>query len=236
MNCSEFQKLLDAYIDGELDGVQRAEFEAHTAKCDSCAQALRAAEQLRDFLAHMNDELAVPLPAQAAWRKAVRAEARKRRMKRVYAACGAVAAVCAVTIGTVAMLGSNPVAPNAEPRSVAYVEADGISDEAVLEDPVAMLGSSEESAAIAYVDRTVVSEDAAAARGYLLDIVAEYGGTVAYEAETDEDARVYVQIPGENVADFLSAVDHLGVEPEEDAPAVDAAAQTVGICVILAEI
>ena len=153
MNCSEFQKLLDAYIDGELDGVQRAEFEAYAAKCDSCAQALRAAEQLRDFLVHMNDELAVPLPAQAAWRKAVRAEARKRRMKRVYAACGAVAAVCAVTIGTVAMLGSNPVAPNAEPRSVAYVEADGISDEAVLEDPVAMLGASDESAAIAYVDR-----------------------------------------------------------------------------------
>ena len=98
------------------------------------------------------------------------------------------------------------------------------------------MGASDESAAIAYVDRRVVSEDAAAARGYLLDIVAEYGGTVAYEAETDEGARVYVQIPGENVADFLSAVDHLGVEPEEDAPAVDAAAQTVGICVILAEI
>lgn len=236
VNCAEFQNLLDGYIDGELDAIRRAEFEAHAAKCASCGEALRAAEQLRDFLAHMDDDLAVPLPAQAAWRKAVRAEARRRRLKRVYAACGAAAAVCLVAIGAASALRSNPVASEGRPEAVAYVEADGISDEAALEDPVARMSGAEESAAIAYVDRTVLSEDAVAARKYLSDIVAEYGGAVAYEADVDEGVRVYVQIPGQSAADFLRAVDHLGVEPEEELPALDEAAEIVGICVIVAQI
>lgn len=73
MNCSEFEKCLDLFIDGDLDEAKRLEFEAHAVACGECQERLKTAEQLREILSHMDDEISVPLPAQAAWRSAVRA-------------------------------------------------------------------------------------------------------------------------------------------------------------------
>ena len=42
-----------------------------------------SAEEMQDILSHIDDNIVVPLPAQAAWRGAVRKEAAHRRMKRL---------------------------------------------------------------------------------------------------------------------------------------------------------
>ena len=235
MNCSEFKNMLDLYIDGELDGQNRSDFLSHAEACGECGAELKAAEQLRDFLSHMDEDVAVPLPAQAAWRGAVRAEARKRRMKRVYAACGAVAAACVLTLGVSTMLAGRPQSPadNATmPRSVALVESDGISGDAALDGTTTALGA---SAPIAYIDRTVCSEDVQTSYGYLMDIAAEYDGVVEGETVEGASMRVVVVVPGENAADFISAVDHIGVDVKEESAVFDASAEFVGVCVTIEE-
>ena len=86
----------------------------------------------------------MPLPAQAGWRGAIRAEARRRRMKRIYGAVSAVAAVAVVAFCVTALLpGRQKADPAPETTGVeyavlqsaprAYVEADGLSEEAQLE-------------------------------------------------------------------------------------------------------
>lgn len=237
MNCSEFKNMLDLYIDGELDDRTKAAFLAHADACVECSAELNAAEQLRDFLSHMDEDVAVPLPAQAAWRGAVRAEARRRRMKRVYAACGAVAAACVLTLGVSTMLRTGtqtPAADAAIPRSVALVETDGISDDAALDGTTAML-STGTSDPVAYINRTIRAEDIQTSYGYLMDIVAEYDGVVEGETAENANMRVVVLVPGENAADFISAVDHIGVDVEEENAVFDAAAEFVGVCVVIAE-
>ena len=69
--------------------------------------------------------------------------------------------------------------------------------------------------------------------GNLCDIITEYGGTIERETDGDE-RRVFVQIPGENAADFLSAVDSIGETSDNALVAVDEAAHEIGICVIIA--
>ena len=237
MNCSEFKNRLDDYIDGVMDGRTKTDFLAHADACAACRSELKAAEQLRDFLSHMDEDVAVPLPAQAAWRKAVQAEARRRRMKHIYAACGAVAAACVLTLGVSAMLRTNPQTPGTDtvaPRSVALVESDGISDGAVLESSTTALGSGE-AAPISYIDRTVFAQDVQTAYGYLTDIIAEYDGVVEGETAESSSVRVVVVVPGENAADFISAVDHIGVDVKEDSAVFDASAEFVGVCVTIAE-
>lgn len=237
MNCSEFKNMLDLYIDGELDDRTKADFLAHADACVECRAELNAAEQLRDFLSHMDEDAAVPLPAQAAWRGAVRAEARRRRMKRVYAACGAVAAACVLTLGISTMLRTGPQAPAADagmPRSVALVETDGVSDDAALDGTTAML-STGASAPVAYINRTILAEDIQTSYGYLMDIVAEYDGVVEGETTENANMRVVVLVPGENAADFISAVDHIGVDVKEENAVFDASAEFVGVCVTIAE-
>lgn len=242
MNCSEFMQLLDAYIDGELSANEREKFEEHAAQCAACRAQLEAAEQLRDFLSHMDDEAAVPLPAQAAWRSAVRAEAKRRRMKRIYSACGAVAAVCVLTLGVSTMLRSGNLSGKMQSPLVAHVEADGLSEAAASEASIAgeeqsvlKLSARSMDAGVSYVDRVVATEDAETACSYLMDIVAEYGCTVERESEDSDGRRFYVLVPGENAVDFVNAVDHIGTEADSrDFTALEAA-ETVGVCVIISD-
>lgn len=239
MNCSEFIELLDMYIDGELDTNARAQFLDHAAMCADCREKLTAAEQLQGFLSHMDEDISVPLPAQAAWRNAIRAEAKRMRMKRVYAALGAVAAACVVTLGAVAMLQTKPVisdpAAGITPMTIAMVESDGISEEAALEAataaPAAMM--KQRSTMPVQTERVIFAEDVAVAYGYLQDIVAEYGGSMGDSTEIDGGYRVYLQIPGENGADFAAAVDHIGSTSDDSALDMDIAAEWLNICVVI---
>lgn len=232
MNCAEFSELLNRYLDGELDAAQRAELAKHAKACSSCAEQLAAAEEVQTILSHMDEEIAVPLPAQAAWRKAVREEARRRKMKRLYRTVGSVAALFAVTIGTTLMLHGSPAAKNSDPAApVAYVETDGLSvAKSVPDAPMPRTVSAPQTA---YSERRILAEDAAVAHGYLTDIVAEYSGVIDHEQENENGRFVYTLVPAENLPDFISAVDHIGVPVDENASLPDSTDETVGVCVII---
>ena len=241
MDCQEFGKNLDEWIDGELSDDVRAQMDAHAQSCEACRRERLAAEQLRSFLLHMDDSVAVPLPAQAAWRNAVRAESRRRRMKRIYSVVGAAAAICVLTLGVSTMLprqmartpmdtGTGVLLQSMDAAPRAYVEADGVSDDALLEASAAPVGR---NAVISYHELKVVAEDSDTAYGYVCDIVAEYGGQIDREAEDTGGRKLYVMVPGEAAADFISAVCHIGSETEECALDVDSSAELVGVCVVI---
>ena len=235
MNCSEFMQMLDSLIDGELDADRRAECEAHAWQCKSCGEQLRAAEQLRVILSQMDEGISVPLPAQAGWRGAIRKEAARRRRKRIYTAVGAVAAACVLTLGVTAMLrdgdGALP-APNNGAQKVAYVQTDGITEMAVLDNSAAPVQARAMPVDAFYAQRRIVTEDPQAAHAYLMDVVAEYNGVMESESGDLDEWKIYLQIPSGNVADFISAAEHVGVV-ENAAFEYDAAAETVGICVVI---
>ena len=241
MKCSEFMQLLDAWTDGELSEEQRAEMERHASQCASCREQWTAAEQLRSFLSRMDEEISVPLPAQAGWRGAIRAEARRRRMKRIYGAVSAVAAAVVAIFCVTALLpggqkaDSVPETTGAEyavlqsaPR--AYVEADGLSEEAQLEASAAPVGLD----AGLEVERRILVDDVDTAYGYVMDIAAEYGAMVEREAEDTSGKKVYLLVPGENLTDFVSAVEHEGT-PADESAAVEAATGAVSVCVVIAQ-
>lgn len=51
MNCSECEKLFDAYLDGHLRGSLRLEFDAHRLRCTHCQQTLAMLETIGNVLA-----------------------------------------------------------------------------------------------------------------------------------------------------------------------------------------
>ena len=78
MKCEDFRRLIDAYIDGGLESAVRLEMERHAETCEPCMKLMEEARALKEMLAEMS-EVDVPLPAQAAWRRAVREEAKAKR-------------------------------------------------------------------------------------------------------------------------------------------------------------
>lgn len=242
MDCSEFRRNLDACIDGEIDGAIEAQMNAHAANCETCQREREAAEQLRDILSHMDDSIAVPLPAQAAWRAAVRTEARRKRTKWIWSAAGAVAAVCAVTIGVSAMLSGGGIPMDSDAQLLAktaqtgyVVEADGVSEQAVLESTDAANGNGGRAVSIEYAELPVFAEDAQTAYGYVQDIATEYGAVIEREAEEAEEKKLYVLVPEENVTDFVSAVSHVGADAQELNAPVQSRMGMAGICVVIAQ-
>lgn len=238
MNCSEFKQMLDLYIDGELSSQQQTELKRHAAQCSPCAEQLNAAEQLRDILSQMDQDIAVPLPAQAGWRSAVKKEAARRRMKRIYTAVGAVAASCVLTFGVTTMLqADNGAVPGAgveeaAVRQVAYVQPDGLSDEAVLEASAAPGMMQTVSMAAPYARRNIAVKDLKAAKDYLADVVSEYDGMIEREAGGAQGTEIYLRIPGGNVEDFIRATDAIGTAAEASF-GYDAALDSVGICFVI---
>lgn len=55
MNCTEFDRLLDAYLDRELSGSLRIEFDAHRLRCHRCAQRVAMMQSLESALASAGD-------------------------------------------------------------------------------------------------------------------------------------------------------------------------------------
>ncbi len=99
MNCDEVNRLLDQLMDGELTDDQRLELEAHGRSCPGCAAAIRQTMQLKALFADAEPEVDVPLAAQAAWRNAVREEARRDRKKRTLRWFASAAAALVVLVG-----------------------------------------------------------------------------------------------------------------------------------------
>ena len=238
MKCSEFEGMLDAYIDGELKEDARKEMQAHAAACEGCAKKLSAAEMLQDVLSHMDDSLVVPLETQAAWRRTVKNECKKKKQVRLYRIAGAVAAVVVLAVCVPTILKNNE---SADQAPVAYVEVDGVSEtaQADLESAEPMLTSSltdetkqVNAPAKPDAERRVAVEDVETAYGYTMDLVAEYMGTLESES-TDADMRyVYVSVPAENAEDFIHAIDELGT-PASDSYQNAANGDALEVCVCL---
>lgn len=239
MKCSEFESMIDALIDGEIDKSARDAMRKHADSCESCSEKLRAAEMLQDILSHMDDSVAVPLQAQAGWRRAVAAEARKKKFAKIYRVAGAAAAALVLAI-CLPMLLRSPTDVTKTPD--AHVEVDGVngtakfSDEASsaaleadLEDTVFMSAA---SPMLPDAERKIAVENVETAYGYMIDLVKEYSGTLESEAEDAGEKCAYVQIPTENAEDFISAIDQLGTV--SDSSYLNASTEkTVEICVRL---
>src|SRR5215467_1932476 len=60
MQCQESKKILDAYVDDEVDVVQSAAFEEHLAGCPECAQTLESRRALKDAMQNANLRYAAP--------------------------------------------------------------------------------------------------------------------------------------------------------------------------------
>lgn len=125
INCDVFKQNIDAYVDGELASRQREEMDAHADECADCRKTLDQAIGLSTLCAELNGELTVPLEAQLAWRKAVQAEAYR---KRTYAGrwirgVGSVAAALVVLItGTFGARVQESAAPVSGTAESALVE------------------------------------------------------------------------------------------------------------------
>jgi hypothetical protein len=81
-SCRWFDQNLNAYLDGELDREARERMNEHARSCPACGQKLETTTRLLTMCAELDEGLTAPLEAQAAWRKAVRAEAESHRRKR----------------------------------------------------------------------------------------------------------------------------------------------------------
>ena len=51
MNCADFEKLMDAYLDGELSGSLRLEFDAHRLRCRRCQLTMVMMESVGNVVA-----------------------------------------------------------------------------------------------------------------------------------------------------------------------------------------
>lgn len=230
MGCEEARLLLDAYVDGELSAQQEADLLAHVHACEACKGEFEAAMLLKDCLKDMDEEVAVPLEAQAAWRRAVHAEA-KRKFTRKWTRVVSAAAAALVLVLGVGFLADReaPVAGQPVPeaaalsiRSTELIAADGEQQNAVA---VAAAGSEEYTAR-----KKFAAADVQAAGKTIEMLTAEYSGSFSLEGEGDS-VRYRVELPADYMADFLSAASRIGTEL--DSEAVEAAGETVVILIQL---
>ncbi len=116
--CLWFESNLNAYLDGELDREARGRMDEHARSCPDCGQKLETMTRLLTMCAELDEGLAVPLSAQAAWREAIRAEAQSRgRTRRVGAwtrSMGWIAAALTLLTVSTALFGQDVIAPPAQ--------------------------------------------------------------------------------------------------------------------------
>lgn len=245
MDCEQLRAKLDAYMDGELSPAELAALEAHAVSCENCARELAAARLTREALKSLGDEVSVPLPLQASWRRAVREEAAKRERRAkgrrwLRIAYGAAAALLLV-FGATALLRN---LPKDEPMTIAIeqeldageqppvAQARGaaIEPQAVLALPteavVASDGEAEDAPALpqgeTYAARKKFSTPDADAHALACETVEalteEYSGSFEVEPATEDSATaIYrVELPSVYLDEFLSAVAHVGVELDSE--------------------
>ncbi len=103
MNCDEAGKLLDAYVDGELDLAHQLEFEAHLEGCAACTTAI---EQITNFKALVRSNMPVyqaPPELRSKIRASLRSESKPKiawfvlRGKQLAYAAALVALGCALS-------------------------------------------------------------------------------------------------------------------------------------------
>jgi len=218
LKCSEVNEYLDMLMDDLLSDEMLNELEAHARDCQMCAENIFATIEMKEMLSDINEEVDVPLAAQAAWRKAVKLEAARIRKKKFYRAAGSVAAAAVAIVGIGISMGNTDLATKGtnEVYAVTTANKDASEDIAVIESDgmsVAFGGrmvSMNDSGAVDAMKECVLSfENVATACSYINDLVAEYEGVIEEQMTDGGKANLYITIPSENVDAFLSASRHL---------------------------
>lgn len=217
--------LIDDYIDASLDGKKAEEMHAHARECEKCSSELEFAKMLRDTLRGIDDNITPPLAAQAAWRNAVKAEARTRRMRKIYKYCGTVAAALVVTVGSIAGIRAFDKedaavnAPAPASQNYTFVEADGneatpasmartVAMDVEIEESIAAYGG--ETGATMSASAKITAEDTSAACDAIISIAAEYDGSAEVQNSGDSSAYVTAYIPAGSIEQFIESLAYAG--------------------------
>jgi anti-sigma factor RsiW len=87
MTCEELESSIHPYVDGEFDGPERQEVEAHLAQCASCREVVAFARAFRSRVRQAERESSGSAPAPEALRQSIAAglaiETRRRRWRRL---------------------------------------------------------------------------------------------------------------------------------------------------------
>lgn len=105
--CKRFLEQLDGFMDGSLSGEELSFMQAHAAECESCAEQMKLVGEMKKYIAGLDDEVAVPLAAQNAWRQAVRREARAQKRSLLMRWAAGIAAALVAVLGSAALLGGS---------------------------------------------------------------------------------------------------------------------------------
>lgn len=208
MNCEEARMLIDAYIDGELSEEEKRALMDHAQACEMCAQELEAAELLRDTLAHMDDDVQVPIEAQAAWRSAVRAEAKKKNTKKwmrmTYAAAAALVLLIGAGVAFREMPKQQPQMMMARSVDAPVVANELIAKDGMAQNAVYTAGAGEDYS----VWKKITSENPEQDLKALEMLAAEYNA--GFEEQSEGICRIV--LPQEYLDDFLNASSRIGKE------------------------
>lgn len=134
--CQRFRELLDGYMDDTLSQEDKQFVKAHTQACETCRQELSLLTEIKAAIGGLDDDIVVPLPAQAAWRSAVRKEIRLKKNKKIIRfIASAAAAVVVLFATTFAMRETGALPPRMieEPFSVPAAGAASLEFTAVTE-------------------------------------------------------------------------------------------------------
>lgn len=122
MNCSDAERLFDAFLDRELSGTLRLELDAHRLRCRRCQQTLAMLESCGDVIASdrggplLDDDFAERVMADIADRQDSRPRIYRFRATRVAAVVGTLIPAAAVLV--IAVLFSNSDSTIAPPSDV----------------------------------------------------------------------------------------------------------------------
>lgn len=213
MKCEEFLLKIDAYIDGELSNEEVLDLRAHAATCNACRLEMEKAELLRDTLSHIDDDISVPLEAQAAWRKAVRAEAKHRSARKWMKGLYVVAAALVLVLGCTLMLKNDIFANKRVPTAEAPEKIAAAADEG---DALMIAADGENGKRAAVASYTAVQkynvDDLEAAGELICNLAVEYEAYAVDKADLGDNVFYSVELPMDNQQDFLSALSMLGEE------------------------
>ena len=116
MNCAESEQFFDAYLDRELSGSLRLEFDAHRLRCPVCQQKLAMMEVCEHILARddripaLSDDFTDGVMNQVNQRRLVSQRSRRRRI-----VIGATVALQAAAVLVFAVIWSGGWKPTGEP-------------------------------------------------------------------------------------------------------------------------
>lgn len=229
MNCEKVRYLLDLYIDDEITRADAYEVSQHAKVCPACAREIQAAKLMRKAIRDMDDNIDVPLKARAAWRNAVREEARKRKSRVVLRAIYGVAAALVLVVGaTVAMQGKD-AAPLLQSAPAAVSEPVAVR-ELVARDGMIQQESMEWQSGETYSAwKKITTDQPDRASATLESLAQEYSGSLTML----EDGVCRIEIPAAYLEEFMGAASRIGTEV--DSQTVDVEGETAVIYIQICE-